>query len=69
MFSYTVLIVGLEHIPLRTTRQGAKDILTSFLKRKKINPETVMRKITAGIPFKDTCVTVSKIKTTKKTKK
>ena len=58
-FTYDVVIAGLEHIPLRTTKEGAKALLTAFDNGDKAC-EVLVNAMNEGIEFNSNLVTIKK---------
>lgn len=57
-FNYSVVIHGLDGIPLRTTVHGAKNLMRSFHKEHNME-KLLLEAVDAGIPYKNKLVSVS----------
>ena len=65
-FLYQVVIVGMEHIPLRTNHKGALDLLIAFSGDRRLTSQVVaarvMKQVSRGITYSNECMTLSKVK-------
>lgn len=60
MFHYTVMIKGLEKIPLRTNRQGSIDLIGAFNHEVGFIP-IIMEQVDRGTPFKNGFIEITRI--------
>jgi hypothetical protein len=58
-FTYDVIITGMENIPLRTTKEGAKALMTAFDNGDKAC-EVLVNAMAEGIEFNNNLVTIRK---------
>ena len=61
MFDYTVVLKGLETIPLRTSKNGALGLIGSFFDGTSITPKEILEQVDAGGLFKTDFIQVSKV--------
>jgi hypothetical protein len=59
-FNYTVVIRGLDGVPLRTTSQGAKALMKSFHKEPNME-QLLLEAVDSGTPFKNSLVSVTAV--------
>lgn len=59
-FNYTVVIRGLDGIPLRTTAQGAKELMKSFHDEPNME-QLLLEAVDSGAPFKNSLVSVTAV--------
>jgi len=57
-FNYTVVIRGLDGIPLRTTAKGAKALMQSFHEEPNME-QLLLEAVDSGTPFKNKLVSVT----------
>lgn len=57
-FNYTVVIRGLDGIPLRTTAQGAKALMQSFHDEPNME-KLLLEAVDAGMPYKHNLVSIT----------
>lgn len=60
MYHYSVMIKGLEKIPLRTNRQGSIDLIGAFNHEVGFIP-TIMEQVDRGTPFKNGFIEIARI--------
>jgi hypothetical protein len=58
-FTYDVIITGMESIPLRTTKEGAKALMTAFDNGDKAC-DVLVNAMAEGIEFNNNLVTIRK---------
>lgn len=59
-FNYTVVIRGLDGVPLRTTSQGAKALMKSFHEEPNME-QLLLEAVDSGTPFKNKLVSVTAV--------